>query len=154
MKNDFETKELKWDRRFLRLAEHVAGWSKDPSTQVGCVVVDNETRQVRGIGYNGFPRGVEDTRERYQDRAQKYPRVVHAELNAILNSHEPGRLDSCTLYVTLPPCCECAKAIIQSGIWRVVVPKSLDAAAAARWESSMDVTVGMFQEAGVGLEFA
>ena len=73
-----------WDKRFLDLAEHVAGWSKDPSTQVGCVIV-NDKRVVVGLGYNGFPRGVEDTPERLNDRPTKYLMVQHAEVNAILN---------------------------------------------------------------------
>lgn len=104
----------KWDRRFMDLAEHVAGWSKDPSTKVGAIIADLDNRVV-GMGYNGFPRGVQDRKERYEDRPVKYGFVVHAELNAILNAR-PADLRGCTLYVTLSPCRECAKAIIQSGI--------------------------------------
>ena len=109
----------KWDERFMRLARHVAMWSKDPSTKVGAVVVDSK-RRVIALGYNGFPRGVDDSPERYADRPTKYAHVVHAELNAILNALGP--VEGCTLYVTLEPCTTCAKAIIQSGIRRVVLP--------------------------------
>lgn len=95
--------------------------SKDPNTQVGACIVNSEHRIV-GVGYNGFPSGCEDdmlpwAREgEYLDT--KYPFVVHAELNAILNSIQ--NLHGCTIYVALFPCNECAKAIIQSGISEVV----------------------------------
>jgi dCMP deaminase len=109
----------KWHKRFMDLAWHVARWSKDPSTQVGAVLV-NENRIVIGIGYNGFPRGVEDTEERYADRPTKYALVVHAEMNAIANATED--LQGSTLYVTLAPCNECMKLVAQHGITTIVSP--------------------------------
>jgi dCMP deaminase len=109
----------KWHQRFFDLAKHVAQWSKDPSTKVGAVIV-NDRRIVIGVGYNGFPRGVLDHEDRYNDRPTKYAHVVHAELNAIFNATES--VQGCTLYVTLAPCNECAKAIIQSGITSVWSP--------------------------------
>lgn len=138
----------KWERRFMRMAELVATWSKDPSTQVGCVIVDSE-RRVLSHGYNGFPRGVYDDRERYMNRAQKYPRIVHAEANAIMNSRNLDDLVGARMFVTLPPCCECAKLIIQAGILDVYFPRNLDQKAMARWEESMEFTDSMFIEAGV-----
>lgn len=111
----------KWGNRFLELAEHVATWSKDPRTKVGAVITDDLNRII-GIGYNGFPRGVVDSPALYQDRESKLQRVVHAEANAILNSNTSVR--GCKLYVTLPPCNECAKIIIQSGIAEVHVELS------------------------------
>lgn len=114
---------LKWDRRFLELADHVAGWSKDPSTKVGAVIV-NDDNIVVGLGYNGFPRGVLDLENRLLDREVKYQMVVHAELNAILMAGE--RAKGGTIY-TVPTlvgnpalCTECCKAVIQSGIKRTV----------------------------------
>ena len=107
----------KWDRRFLELAEHIAQWSKDPRTQVGSVIVDDKKRVV-SLGYNGFPRGVDDIPERYADRTIKHMYVAHAERNALDNA--PLMVDGCTLYTTLFPCMECAKSIIQKGITRVV----------------------------------
>jgi dCMP deaminase len=107
----------KWDERFLALAEHVAQWSKDPSKKVGAVVVRPD-RTMASIGFNGLPRGVSDSAERYEDRALKYPMIVHAELNAVLTAAEP--LTGYTIYAALFPCNECAKAIIQAGIARVV----------------------------------
>lgn len=103
-----------WEKRFLDLTRHVATWSKDPSTQVGCVIVDDDKRVV-GMGYNGFPRGVFDSPKRYEDRNEKYPRVVHAEPNAILNA--TGSVKGCTLFAwPLNTCTTCAGFIIQSGI--------------------------------------
>lgn len=140
-----EARDRMWDERFLALAEHVAEWSKDPSTKVGAVIVD-EQRRILSMGYNGFPRGVDDSPERYADRPTKYAHVVHAELNAILNTGVPMALDDATLYVTHQPCTECAKAIIQSGIGRVVVP---DAGGIDRWGDSQMVAWAMLEEAGV-----
>jgi dCMP deaminase len=109
-----------WDHRYMDVAEQVASWSKDPSTKVGAVIVDLSGKIV-ATGYNGFPRGVEDKPERYADQATKYGFVVHAELNAILNATQC--LNDTILYVTLSPCRECAKAIIQAGIKMVIYKK-------------------------------
>ena len=112
---------LNWDDYFMGLAHLSAKRSKDPSTQVGAVIVTNEHRVV-GIGYNGFPNGCDDDEfpwAREGEYAQtKYPFVVHAELTASVNSNQQCR--NCTIYVSLFPCNECAKAIIQSGIKRIV----------------------------------
>lgn len=137
-----------WDIRFLKLAEHISTWSKDPSTKVGAVIVDSNCI-VKGIGYNGFPRGVRDLEERYNDREKKYKLVVHAELNAILNSKEIP--DFCSIYIfptiMVPACCpECAKAIIQAGIYRIV---QWDGETAERWKESVSYSELMFREAGV-----
>jgi dCMP deaminase len=131
-----------WDRRFMQLACTVATWSKDPSTQVGAVIVD-EQRRVLGLGYNGFPRGIKDTDERLQDRPMKYKLVVHAEVNAILNAIRPPA--GATLYCTLFPCNDCAKIIIQSGITCVVAPKPEP----GRWDDAHKLAAEMFTEAGV-----
>ena len=79
----------KWDIRFLELAKHISGWSKDPSTKVGCVVV-GEDREIRSTGFNGFPRGISDDNERLTDRNQKYPLICHAEENAIMHAARIG----------------------------------------------------------------
>jgi dCMP deaminase len=137
-----------WDLRFLALAETVAGWSKDPSTRVGAVIVDAK-RRVVGLGYNGFPRGIADTERRLTDREQKYKMVVHAEANAILNA--TARVDGCTLYVwPVAPCSGCAKLVIQSGIERVV--SIADAEAMERWGDDIRVAHAMFLEAGLRVE--
>lgn len=107
----------KWDKRFLDLATHVSEWSKDPSTKVGSVIVAPDKR-IMSVGYNGFPRGVEDSEERLNDRPTKYAFVAHAERNALDNIDTSIR--GCTMYVTLQPCPECVKSIIQRGIKKVV----------------------------------
>lgn len=115
------TDVLNWDEYFMGLAHLSAKRSKDPSTQVGAAIVSPEHRVV-GIGYNGFPNGCNDDEFPWDREGEfgctKYPFVVHAELNAILNS--TTNLKGCSIYVSLFPCNECAKAIIQSGIQRIV----------------------------------
>ena len=112
---------ISWDQYFMGLAHLSAMRSKDPNTSVGAVIVDDKHRVV-SIGYNGMPYGCSDDVYPWDREGDlldtKYPYVVHAELNAILNA---GRsLKDCTLYVSLFPCNECAKAIIQSGIKKII----------------------------------
>lgn len=109
--------ESKWDARFLSLAEHVSQWSKDPSTQVGAVIVQGRNKVI-GIGYNGFARGMKDDPEMYANREVKYSRVIHAEINALLNAAQS--VDGCTLYTTIPCCDRCAVHMIHAGIKRFV----------------------------------
>ena len=117
---DRKRKILTWDEYFISMT-HLSGMrSKDPNTQVGAVIVDEKNRIV-SIGYNGMPRGCYDDQFPWEREGgfltTKYAYVVHAELNAILNS--PRSVSGCTLYVSLFPCNECAKAIIQSGIKKI-----------------------------------
>jgi len=139
----------KWDQRYLALAKEVSTWSKDPSTQVGAVTVGSK-KEVLSQGFNGFPRGINDTDERYHHRDTKYKLVVHAEMNAIYNATYSGTsLDGATLYVYgLPICSECAKGIIQVGIKKVVVEKSKEL---DNWNESVQLSQKMFDEAGVEL---
>jgi dCMP deaminase len=132
----------KWDRRFLDMAHTIASWSKDPSTKVGAVIVNQRHRLV-SVGYNGFPAEVEDTDERYDNRELKYKMVVHAERNAIDNAERS--VDGCTIYTTLPPCCTCAGGIITKGIKEVVTVKSDN----PRWAADFEISKRMFHEAGV-----
>ncbi|MGM9961271.1 MAG: deoxycytidylate deaminase [Allobaculum sp.] len=115
------TSVLSWDQYFMGMAHLAAFRSKDPNTQVGACIV-NPQKRVVGLGYNGFPKGCSDDVYSWERQGEfletKYPYVVHAELNAILNSIQ--NLAGCTLYVSLFPCNECAKAIIQSGISKVI----------------------------------
>ena len=135
----------KWDKRFMELAEHVASWSYDPNTKVGCVIVDDRNR-ILSVGYNGFPRGVEDDPFRYRDRPTKHLFVAHAERNALDNS--PHSVEGCIMYVPLLPCNECAKSIIQRGIKKVVANTPTRSGEGFNW----DITKTMFQEAGVELQ--
>ncbi len=140
---------LKWDRRMLRLAEHVSTWSKDPSTRVGSVIATPDNVVV-GMGYNGFPRGVDDKPSRYVDRDVKYKLVVHAEANAIITAGLAAM--HCTLYVAgLCICSECCKLAIQAGIQRIVgiTDDGKDPAKSARWKESFAISRMMCEESGV-----
>ena len=112
---------ISWDEYFMGLDHLSALRSKDPNTQVGACIVDRDNKVV-SIGYNGMPRGCDDHDFPWEREGgfldTKYAFVVHAELNAILNS--PRSVSGCTIYVSLFPCNECAKAIIQSGIRKIV----------------------------------
>lgn len=112
---------ISWQDYFMGLAHLSALRSKDPNTQVGACIVDEDNKVV-SIGYNGMPRGCNDNSYPWAREGgflvTKYAFVVHAELNAILNS--PRSVKGCAIYVSLFPCNECAKAIIQSGIKKVI----------------------------------
>ncbi len=134
----------KWQKRFFDLARLVATWSKDPSSQVGAVIVDDKKRIV-SVGFNGLPIGVEDTVERLNKRELKYELIVHAETNAILTA--PKSVSGCTIYVyPYLPCSRCAGAIIQSGIKRVVVE---DRPIPERWIENFNLASSILKEAGV-----
>lgn len=146
--------DLKWKMRYIQLATDVSSWSKDPSAKVGAVIVGSKG-QVLSQGYNGFPRGVNDHVERYNDRKEKHKYVVHAEMNAIYNASYTGvSLDGATIYVYgLPVCNECAKGIIQVGIKSVVVATPEWLEVNTKWVDSWLCTISMFDEAGVGYEW-
>lgn len=113
---------INWDEYFMGIAVLSSLRSKDPSTKVGACIVDSEHKVV-SIGYNGMPRGIEEENlpwEKGEGLESKYLYVCHAEFNAILNTRNGATLQGCSLYVTLFPCNECAKAIIQTGIKEVV----------------------------------
>lgn len=139
-----------WDKRYLELAKLISTWSKDPSTKIGAVVV-GDSGQVLAQGYNGFPRGMSDLDELYGDRELKYKRICHAEMNAIYNASRTGvSLYGSTIYVYgLPICHECAKAVIQVGISRVVM-QSMDT---DRWGESCNLAQRFFREAGVEITY-
>ena len=133
----------KWDARFLDLAERIAKWSRDPSTQVGAVIV-RPNRTIVSVGYNGLPRGVSDNDERLADRETRLAMTVHAETNALLTAERP--VTGCTLYVTpFQPCSNCAAAIVQSGVSRVVSWRGYP----ERWAASFQTSRILFAEAGV-----
>lgn len=120
---DFDTNAISWDEYFMGIAILSSKRSKDPNTKVGACIV-NEYNKIVAVGYNGMPIGCSDAELSWKREAEnpldtKYPYVCHAELNAILNSNQMS-LKDCTLYVTLFPCNECAKAVIQAGIKKVV----------------------------------
>ncbi len=128
-------KPLSWEEYFMTLALVASLKSKDDSTQVGAVLVDNKSRKVVSSGYNGFPRYLDDAKVP-TTRPEKYLYVVHAELNAIL--HAERNLTDCTLYVTVFPCSDCMKAMIQTGIKTVVYLNELGG---KDWEMSKAATM-------------
>jgi dCMP deaminase len=148
----------KWDLRFIEMARMVSTWSKDPSTQTGAVLVDDQ-RRVISVGYNGFAPGVEDKLERYQDRYNtKYKIILHCEENAIVFG-DRDRVKGATLY-TWPfmSCAKCAGLVIQAGIKTVVTKEAehVDLTLANdpnRWEHQFVLARTQFEEAGVNMVF-
>lgn len=133
--------------RYLDLAKHLAGWSKDRSVGVAAVIVGS-SGEVRSFGYNGFPRGVNDDLDERHERPAKYLWTEHAERNAIYNAARVGTpIDGCTMYLPWFPCCGCARAIAQSGIRYLVCarPDLTD----PRWGKEFEVSLEILTEAGV-----
>jgi dCMP deaminase len=137
-----------WHLRFLGLAAHIAQWSRDPEKKVGAVIVRPD-KTIASLGFNGFPRGVEDNDARYQDKALKRELMTHAEINAILHAREP--VHGYYLYVwPLAPCVRCAATIIQSGISHVITMPLKDG---SNWGPTLALAKTMFTEAGITLTF-
>jgi dCMP deaminase len=138
----------KWDTRFLEVAKLAAQWSKDPNARVGAVIVDAQG-QIAGVGYNGFPRLVEDSAERYGNVDTKLEMVVHAEENAVLGAGARARGGS--IYVFGKPiCARCAGTIIQSGVARVVAQEPKQGTD-SKWDKSGQIARKMLEEAKVEL---
>ncbi len=145
-------KKDKWDRRFLGLCDHLAGWSEDRDFQVGAVVVGSHL-EIRTLGINGLPRGVDAEDEARFDRksGEKFFWFEHAERNAIYNAARMGvSLQGCTIYINRFPCADCARAIVQSGIAKVCCPPKPTVDGAL--DHSFDVAGVLLDEAGVILE--
>lgn len=141
---------MDWHYRYMNLAKEVSTWSKDPSSQIGAVAIGPKG-QVLSQGYNGFPRGIQDTEERLVNRNIKYKLVVHAEMNCIFNATYNGvSLDGSSMYVYgLPICTECCKGIIQVGIKKVYMN---NIEAPDRWKDSIGIAKDLFNEAKVRWE--
>lgn len=137
---------MNWDLRFLEMAKLVASWSKDPSTKTGAVLV-RQDRTVLSVGFNGFPRGMDDAPELYADRDKKYSRVVHCEINAMISAKQP--IDGSTLY-TYPfmSCDRCVVQMIQAGVKRFVAPKA-SADKLERWGPAFALVQSYISEAGL-----
>lgn len=136
----------KWDHRFIRIANEVQSWSKDPSTKCGCVLVKD--RRILSTGYNGLPANLSDSLTRYQNREYKLATIIHAEKNAIFNAAKNGSTtEGSTAYVTWPPCSQCASALIQAGVEKVVCPDP--ATSPERWMANFKIANELLYEAGV-----
>jgi dCMP deaminase len=136
----------KWDERFMSIAKEVQSWSKDPSTQCGCVLVRD--RRIISTGYNGLPASLSDSLERYTDRDFKLQTIIHAEKNALFNAAKNGAsTEGATAYVTWPPCTQCASALIQAGITKVICPDPKTGP--ERWAKNFTLANDLLYEAGV-----
>lgn len=138
----------KWHQRFLNLAKEIATWSKDPSTKCGAIIVSPD-RRILATGYNGLPTGYDDFCLTTLPREEKYKRMVHAEMNAVLNAAKFGvKLEGATIYVHgLPICCNCAKHISSVGINTVVVDSSV--LQHERWKHDWEVSKEIFKEVNI-----
>jgi dCMP deaminase len=147
----------RWDDHFLGIALTCAKMSKDPSTQVGVVIVGPD-REIRSTGFNGFPRGIADTDERLNDRDTKLKLVVHAEMNAILNAARHGvALKGCTMYLVAtdrsgeiwggPPCVRCTVETIQVGISEIVSLAFKNVP--SRWKADIEQARDLLCECGL-----
>lgn len=135
-----------WRDHFLGLAQFKASKSKDPSTKCGAVIVGPDMAE-RALGFNGFPRGCDDSPELYADRETKLLRVVHAEANAIAQAARAGSsTEGCTMVVNFHPCSQCAAQMINAGIIRVVCPPpDLN----SKWIRSFQESARLFSEANI-----
>lgn len=138
-----------WNSYFMAMARLVARKSKDSSVKVGVVIVGPD-HEVRSTGYNGFPRGVDETEETRWERPAKYQWVEHAERNAVYNAARMGTsTNECVAYMESPPCVDCGRAMIQAGIKEIVVTTNNPFKDRADWRQSIQFAVDMLEEAGV-----
>jgi len=140
-----------WDLKFIDLSKLVSTWSKDTNSKVGAVIVDDDNI-VLSMGYNGFPRGCDDSIETRYDKPTKYLFTEHAERNALYHAARHGvSLKDCTIYVTMFCCSDCARGIIQSGIKKVVAPTpDVDH---EKWGIHFKAAIQMLEEANVEMKF-
>jgi dCMP deaminase len=138
--------EYKWHQRFTLLARQVASWSKDPSTQVGCVLANK--KKVLSVGYNGFPKNISDDLNRLIDREKKYEITVHAEVNAVTTAALHGvSTEGASAYITFSPCSRCASVLINAGITAVYVDGAAEVP--TRWLQNFILASKILVEAGV-----
>jgi Deoxycytidylate deaminase len=141
-----------WDEYYLDICKMVSARSKDPNTQIGCVIA-GPAHEIRSTGYNSLPRGIRDDVPERLERPTKYLWIEHAERNAIYNAARCGTpLEGCTLYVEIMPCMDCARAVVQAGIRQVVVSGARMSQYTSDYydEHFRNVEV-LFQEAGVNV---
>lgn len=147
--------KINWDQYFMSMSYFVAMKSKDPSTKIGAVIVGPD-KEVRSTGYNGLPRGVDDTVAERDTRPTKYFYYEHAERNAIFNAARMGiSTEGCTMYTPGLPCADCCRSIIQSGIkklvfdWRWDAEARLNTESNQKWLESCSYSKNMFRESMV-----
>ena len=140
-----------WSERFLDLSEYISRWSKDPHTKTCAIITSANNHRIISVGWNSFPSGCDDTVQSRYERPEKYLWMEHAERDAIYCAASNGvNLNGATMYLRWFPCADCARAIIQSGIKKVVCekPDITD----ERWGDSFRVALQMFTECSIFLE--
>jgi dCMP deaminase len=139
-----------WDEYYLDICKVVAARSKDPHTQIGCVIA-GPAHEIRSTGYNSLPRGIRDDVPERLERPTKYLWMEHAERNAIYNAARCGTpLEGCTLYVEIMPCMDCARAIVQAGIREVVVSRDrMGQYSSEYYDEHFRMVEVLFQEAAI-----
>jgi dCMP deaminase len=143
-----------WHSYYLSICKVVAGRSKDPATQIGCIIV-GPAHEIRSTGYNSFPRGIRDDVPERRERPEKYLWIEHAERNAIYNAARAGTpLEGCTIYVEIMPCMDCARAIVQAGIVEVIVDADrMEQFSSEYYNRHFQSAEVLLKEAGVRLEW-
>lgn len=145
----------KWKFRFCSLAKEISKWSKDPSSKIGAVIVDDR-KVIISTGYNGFPESMDDKESDYLNRELKYQFIIHGEMNALLNALKTGRsVRDCNLFVYgLPVCSYCAKHIAQSGIKYVCMAFESNNERVTRWfETEWHISKNIFEKSNISYEF-
>lgn len=147
------SEHIKWNDLFMTMVYLVAMKSKDEKTHIGAVIV-GKNKEVRSVGYNSFVRGLNDNVDSRHQRPEKYFWTEHAERNAIYNATLMGvSLDGCTMYTNGIPCMDCARAVIQSGIKKIVVDKNWNDGNSDKWNEHAIRSLVMFEEVGVEIEY-
>lgn len=140
-----------WDRKFISLSEHISQWSKDRSTKVGAVIVDSDNRVI-STGYNGFPAGLDDDIDERHLRPAKYKYTEHAERNAIYSAARIGSsTKGCSMYLQWFPCSDCARAIIQSGVKRIVCKRP--DFENKNWGEDFRFSIEMLEECNINIDY-
>lgn len=142
---------MSWEEFFIGMCIYVSQKSKDRSTKLGAIIV-GEDHSILSTGFNGFPRGVDDQNEEYHQRPTKYYTTEHAERNAIFNAAYHGvKLSGSTMYMPIypTPCCDCTRAIIQSGITRIVGTSVKFAGKGQFWKENLEYAERMLDEAKI-----
>jgi dCMP deaminase len=141
-----------WDEYYLNICGVVATRSKDPNTQVGCIIA-GPAHEIRSTGYNSLPRGIRDDVAERLERPTKYLWMEHAERNAIYNAARCGTtMEGCTIYIELMPCMDCARAIVQAGIREVVVSRDrMGQYSSEYYDEHFRMVEVLFQEAAIKL---
>lgn len=139
-----------WDEYYLQICNVVGSRSKDPNTQLGCVIV-GPAHEIRSTGYNSLPRHIRDDVPERFERPEKYLWIEHAERNAICNAARAGTAtEACTIYVEIMPCMDCARAIVQAGITEVVISATRMAEYSSDYyDRHFGIVEVLFAEAGV-----